>query len=535
MMTSLYTPLPTKPSSVLLSQIGTEEEIRSFFIKGCKNGSTGAFLNSFLGRLQGEVEEISRRYEQNNARLVKLETKMAVDKEELAEAMKNGADLAARVAQLEQDLSKQASVHEAASKTGHFVLNKHLENWIGNAALDSIGIPTFDFRLSTLAHLSGLRCHDYHNIVKMIESWKPKEILGTMELTDGSLELAVLKSSFQRLEKHLLEMCPGYRLKRFDPLECYENDAMVSQYIRIDGFREWVENVKQEHSAEQGVEHGLLIILATIEYEDVLMTFEPFDLNASIDFSGVRENNENNVKYVKVTYMCAEQSSRRFRRVYLTKMEDNYILNPAIKLYAEHVEPGSQEKEVQVLWENLLWTVFPAHDHWSVQTKHKSEATEPDNKVTKIIEYTAGWSSIDALIVELKRPRGKTTQKDFNDVLNSQLDDHIALSSNPSNSVLFGAVGIGLHIQFYSRMLPRGRIHTCHSRPYHLIEDASSVQEIFDNIKCNVTQGLYVLGLATEELEISAAPQDPSTSYVTASSSLAPESSTNPAPDASTS
>jgi len=142
---------------------------------------------------------------------------------------------------------------------------------------------------------------------------------------------------------------------------------------------------------------------------------------------------------------------------------------------------------------------------------------------------------MDALIVELKRPREKISKKDFNEVLNSQLDDHIALSSNPTESVLFGAVGIGLHVQFYSRKLPRGHIHTRHSRPYHLLEDASYVQEIFDNIKSNVTQGLYVPGLATEEPEISTAPTDLSTSYATASSSLAPESSTNPAPDASTS
>lgn len=63
-------------------------------------------------------------------------------------------------------------------------------------------------------------------------------------------------------------------------------------------------------------------------------------------------------------------------------MEHNYTLNPAVKVYLEQIEPGSLEKEVQAAVKNILWTAFPATDHWSTVIKYKQGATEPDNKET---------------------------------------------------------------------------------------------------------------------------------------------------------
>ena len=52
-------------------------------------------------------------------------------------------------------------------------------------------------------------------------------------------------------------------------------------------------------------------------------------------------------------------------------MEHNYTSSHAIPILLSHIEPGSTEKEVQALVENVLWTVFPAADDWVTLTKYK--------------------------------------------------------------------------------------------------------------------------------------------------------------------
>jgi hypothetical protein len=169
-------------------------------------------------------------------------------------------------------------------------------------------------------------------------------------------------------------------------------------------------------------------------------------------------------------------------------MEDNYSLNPGISLLCEQIERGSKEQEVQALWESLLWTVFPASSHWITLTKYKQGATEPDNKVMKLIQYHTGWATMDVLAVELKRPREKVTLDAFNTVARDLLDDHMSESNNPDGTTLFGAVGIGHHVVFYSKELPKGRLQTTQTRPFHLLTDAPKVQEHFDYYKLHVPQ-----------------------------------------------
>jgi hypothetical protein len=169
-------------------------------------------------------------------------------------------------------------------------------------------------------------------------------------------------------------------------------------------------------------------------------------------------------------------------------MEDDYSSNPAISLLCEQIEPGSKEQEVQALWESLLWTVFPATGHWITHTKYKQGATEPDNKVMKLIQYHTGWATMDVLAVELKRPREKVTLETFNTVARDLLDDHMSESNNPDGTTLFGAVGIGHHVVFYNKELPRGRLQTIQTRPFHLLTDAPKVQEYFDYYKLHIPQ-----------------------------------------------
>jgi hypothetical protein len=167
-------------------------------------------------------------------------------------------------------------------------------------------------------------------------------------------------------------------------------------------------------------------------------------------------------------------------------MEHNYVSNPAIAIWYEYIEAGSKEKEVQGLWENMLWTVFPANDSWTTVTKYQQLSTEPDNKVMKIIQYNAGPATMDLLVVELKRLKEDTARTAFDEVAHNQLDDHMAESANPDRTTLFGAVGIGRHVQFYTKVLPRGRLNHLHNQPLHLLNDAASVQEYFNYFKRHV-------------------------------------------------
>jgi len=220
-------------------------------------------------------------------------------------------------------------------------------------------------------------------------------------------------------------------------------------------------------------------------------------------------------------------------------MEDDYSSNPAISLLCEQIERGSKEQEVQALWESLLWTVFPASSHWITLTKYKQGATEPDNKVMKLIQYHTGWATMDVLAVELKRPREKVTLDAFNTVARDLLDDHMSESNNPDGTTLFGAVGIGHHVVFYNKELPRGRLQATQTRPFHLLTDAPEVQGYFDYYKLHVPQwpspdaapnpAPPLTGLSTSSTasyQVASSYQAPASSYqAPASSYQAPASS----------
>ncbi|KAL5325339.1 hypothetical protein ACEPPN_006464 [Leptodophora sp. 'Broadleaf-Isolate-01'] len=172
-------------------------------------------------------------------------------------------------------------------------------------------------------------------------------------------------------------------------------------------------------------------------------------------------------------------------------MDDNYISNPAIKMLAEQIEPGSTEAEVQRLWDNILWTEYPASKLWSTASRHKNGAIEPDNVVSKLVLFNSGWATLDLLVVELKRPKDPVSRKDFDENVNNYLDDFMAQSPNPSGSTLYGAVGMGCHVMFYHRVLPEGKITSLHSNPLHVINDAAAVQQQFNYTKENVPQAHY--------------------------------------------
>ena len=169
-------------------------------------------------------------------------------------------------------------------------------------------------------------------------------------------------------------------------------------------------------------------------------------------------------------------------------MEHNYTLNPSIEILLDMIENGSKEKEVQALVENVLWTVYPAVDYWLNLTKYQQGATEPDDIVRKLISYTGGWAPIDVMMVELKRIKEDTSMKAFNSVADSLLDDHMAESTNPEGSTLFGMVGIGKHVVFYERVLPRHKLKLLVDRPLHWWDDYLTIQYWFNYTKEHVTK-----------------------------------------------
>lgn len=164
-------------------------------------------------------------------------------------------------------------------------------------------------------------------------------------------------------------------------------------------------------------------------------------------------------------------------------MEHNYTTNPAIKLLCDKIEAGSTEKEVQDLHETLLWTVFPADGLWVNHTKYKTGHTEPDSRVTKLVQYTHSWGLVDVLVGELKRLREKPRLENFDTVANKQLKQHLAQSRNPVGSTLRGYVGIGLHIKFYWRVIPEGELLRDDSAPLHIEHDAALIQLEFNGLK----------------------------------------------------
>jgi hypothetical protein len=167
-------------------------------------------------------------------------------------------------------------------------------------------------------------------------------------------------------------------------------------------------------------------------------------------------------------------------------MEHDYTLNHAVPILLGHIEPGSTEKEVQALVENVLWTVFPAADNWVNLTKYKQGATEPDNKTMKCIQYTGGWATVDVLMFEVKRLQEDTSMKAFIRVANNLLDDYMVESNNPDGSTLFGGVGIGFHVVFFEKVLPRHKLKIICERPLHWWDDALIIQPLFNWIKEHV-------------------------------------------------
>jgi len=207
-------------------------------------------------------------------------------------------------------------------------------------------------------------------------------------------------------------------------------------------------------------------------------------------------------------------------------MEHKYNSNPGISILLEHIEPGSGEKEVQALVENVLWTVFPASDHWLNLTKHRQGNTEPDNKTAKLIKYTAGWAPIDVLVGELKRIKEDTSMKPFARVSHDLLDDHMAESGNPDGSTLFGFVGIGKHVVFYERILPRGGLKPLHDQPLHWWDNAQTIQQWFDFFKTHIPTSLAAGPSATIPVS------SPQAAPAAGSSAAVPVSSPQAAPAA---
>src|ERR1700709_2493027 len=148
-------------------------------------------------------------------------------------------------------------------------------------------------------------------------------------------------------------------------------------------------------------------------------------------------------------------------------MEDNYLSNPAIQVYLEQIETGSKEKEVQALVENILWTVFPAHDGWSNLTKYKQGATEPDSKTMRVVHFNDGWATIDVLVGEVKRIMEDISMRAFNKVARDLLDDHMTETTNDNGTTLFGFVGKGFHVVFYKKVIPSGKLEALHQEPLH--------------------------------------------------------------------
>jgi hypothetical protein len=188
-------------------------------------------------------------------------------------------------------------------------------------------------------------------------------------------------------------------------------------------------------------------------------------------------------------------------------MEHNYMLNPAIAICVEYIENGSAEKEVQQLWDNMLITVFPAQDNWMFNSRYRGAASEPDNVIRKLLQYNAGWAPVDVLVVELKRLQEDVSKRAFDKVADSYLDDMFEESTNKKKTILFGAVGIGEHVQFYEYVLPKGPRTAMHSAPYHLIRDAQSVQQYFNYFKVNVAKSAQGPALqATSGTPVSSVP-----------------------------
>lgn len=209
-------------------------------------------------------------------------------------------------------------------------------------------------------------------------------------------------------------------------------------------------------------------------------------------------------------------------------MEHNYLLNPMVRIFHEQVEPGSTENYSQALAETMLWTAFPAQSFWSTVTKHRVGATEPDNKVMKLILYNAGWSPRDAIMVEIKRRRENVQIKHFDEVATTQLADHMSESSNPVGSKLFGAVVIGTYFRFYEAVLepdgpPRQMVPVYPHSFFETIHDAAAIQAFFNYVKENIPGDPSTMSVASVGMVPTYSPSGPSVTSAspTASASAA--------------
>lgn len=194
-------------------------------------------------------------------------------------------------------------------------------------------------------------------------------------------------------------------------------------------------------------------------------------------------------------------------------MEDNYLLNPMVHILHSQVEHGSTENYTQALVENILWTEFPAQKGWSTVTKHRQGATEPDNKVMKIIHYNAGPSPRDVIMVEVKRGKDNLQLKHFNDVATTQLADHMSESVNPVGSKLFGVVVIGTYIAFYDAILEQSgaprNVRLLYQEFFEIILDAGKIQEFWNHVKENIPGDPSALPMGTIATVPSYSPAGP--------------------------
>jgi len=76
--------------------------------------------------------------------------------------------------------------------------------------------------------------------------------------------------------------------------------------------------------------------------------------------------------------------------------------------------------------------------------------------------------------------------KAFTRVANNLLDDYMAESNNPDGSTLFGGVGLGFHVVFFEKVLPRNKLKIICERPLHWWDDAATIQPFFNWMKENV-------------------------------------------------
>lgn len=207
-------------------------------------------------------------------------------------------------------------------------------------------------------------------------------------------------------------------------------------------------------------------------------------------------------------------------------MEDTYALNRTVKALFKRIVAGSTEAPVQAHMDAMLLAAFPFDDGYFTFVKHKEEASnkEPDNRVARVLQDE---NFKDILYVENKRLAEKTSLKAFDKVANHQLSAYMSESLNGSGALVDGAVRIGCHIKFYTKIIPNGAMERDDYPALHVVDDAKYIQDMFNYLKGS--------GPATQAYASASttAPSSSSVAYVApyayaSSSTTAPSSSAAP-------